>query len=119
MTSNWFHRLLNPHCPHCVEEYEKDLVCPSCEILKQQLDVANLEIRRLLDKILEKPEPEPVREPPQITIPRNIPWSVRRQMLEAEDREKARLMKEAPKPVSTEDLEKELNIAATEREQTS
>jgi len=115
--SNWIHRLLNPHCPHCAEEYERDMVCPSCEILKQQLDVANLEIRRLLDKILEKPQPESIKPPPEITPPRNVPWSVRRQMLEAEDREKARLMREAPKPtVSTEELEKELNIAAAARE---
>lgn len=114
--TNFFHRLFNPHCPHCIEEYERDLVCPSCEILKQQLELMTLQNNKLLDRITEKPQPEAVREPPQITMPRNIPWGVRRQMLEAEDREKARLMREAPKPATTEDLEKELEIATTTRE---
>lgn len=114
--SNWFHRFLNPHCPHCLDEDKENKVCSSCEILKQQLELMTLQNNKLLDRLTAKPEPEPIREPPQITPPRNIPWSVRRQMLEAEDREKARLMREAPKPVTTEELEKELDIATAQRE---
>lgn len=117
--SNWFHKFFNPHCPHCAEERHEEKVCSSCENLKTQVDRLLYENNRLLDRILEKPAPEPVREPPQITPPRNIPWSVRRQMLEAEDREKARLMREAPKPVSTEDLEKEMEIVSDKRERES
>lgn len=114
--TNWIHRLLNPHCPHCIEEDERNMVCPTCEVLKQQLDVANTECHNLLNRLTAKPEPEPIKEPPQVTMPRSIPWSVRRQMLEAEDRERARLMREAPKPASTEELEKELEIAQEQRE---
>ncbi len=120
--SNWLHRLLNPHCPHCVEERQEDKVCSSCEILKAQLEIVNHEKTRLMDRILEKPAPEPVREPPMVTLPnKNIPWSVRRQMLEAEDREKAKLMRDAvkPQPVSTDDLEKEMDIVSTNRERGS
>lgn len=91
--------------------------CKSCETLKQQLDTANYEKKMLLERVLNKdtepqhvtPEPVPIRNA-------NIPWNVRKHMLEAEDREKAKLLKEAAKPVSTEDLEKELQIATSERE---
>lgn len=115
--SNWFHRFLNPHCPHCIEERQDSKVCPSCETLKEQLDRANYENDKLLDRILVKPTIETIKEPSKIQIPtKSIPWGVRRQMLEAEDREKAKLMREAPKPVSTEDLEKELDIASAQRE---
>jgi hypothetical protein len=55
----------------------------------------------------------------EISVPKNIPWNVRRQMLEREDRERAKLMKAAPKPESVEDLEKELDLASTQREKTS
>lgn len=115
--TNWIHRFLNPHCPHCIDEYDRRMVCDTCEVLKQQLAVANNEIHRLLDTITAKPEPEPAREPVKMTLPnKNIPWSVRRQMLEQEDREKAKIMRSAPQPVTTEDLEKELDIAAAQRE---
>jgi hypothetical protein len=118
--SNWFHRFLNPHCPHCVEEKHEEKVCPSCEILRTQVDRLLYENNRLLDRILEKPAPEPAREPVKITLPnKNIPWSVRRQMLEAEDREKARLIKDAPQPVPVADLEKEMDIVSATRERES
>ena len=69
-----------------------------------------------MDRLLAKPEPEVPREFKEITQPKNIPWNVRRQMLESEDREKARLMREAPKPISTAELEQELDVAGKERE---
>lgn len=101
------------------EWYEiREVRCKSCETLIKQLEIANYEKKQLLDRILEKPtiiEKSPTNE--VIIPPRNVPWNVRRQMMEAEDREKARLMREVAKPISTEDLEKELDIAATQREQ--
>lgn len=90
--------------------------CESCEVLKQQLEMANFEREKLLNRILEKPAQEPKSELREVTRPTSVPWRVRQQMLEAEDREKARLMREAPKPVSTEDLERELKVAETIRE---
>ena len=80
--------------------------CNSCETLRGQLESVNFEKKILLDRLLnpsvpvvqEKEEYEPIK-------PKNIPWIVRKQMLEAEDREKAKLMR-----LKTEELEKELGI---------
>ena len=116
--SNWFHRFFNPHCPHCAEELKDELVCPSCETLKTQLERLTYENTKLLDRLLKEPEKVEVSQKPvEVTVPRNVPWNVRRQMLEAEDRERAKLMKAAPQPVSVEDLEKELDIAEETRTQ--
>lgn len=114
----WLHHIFNPHCPECREEREKETICPSCEILKVQVEKLTYDNEKLLNRILEKPEIETDKPRVEITPPRNIPWNVRRQILEKEDREKARLMRDAPKPdkISTEDLEKELDIAARTRE---
>lgn len=114
--SNFIHRLINPHCEHCKEEREDSRICSSCETLRAQLELANYDKGRLLDRLLEKPGIEVPSKLAEITRPQTVPWNVRRQMLEKEDREKARLMAKAPKPIPTEDLEKELEIAATERE---
>jgi hypothetical protein len=104
----------------------EEKVCQSCETLKQQLEFSNYEKKQLLAKILKEPEPTPVTEAPQITRPRTVPWHVRRQMLEAEDRVKAQRLREAPKPDSPEvvkeetaELERELDIAGKERETTT
>jgi hypothetical protein len=92
-------------------------ICESCETLKHQLEVVNYEKKQLLDRLLEKPAVvEQPKEPIAITKPSHLPWAIKRQMLEAEDRERARLLREAPKPQSTEELEKELDIATAERE---
>ncbi len=121
---HWLHKLLNPHCVECFEEHKLELSeshCNSCETLKEQLAIANHEKNLLLNKLLEKTNPiiNESNDKPPIPVPmspRNIPWNVRRQMLEAEDRKQAQLMKSAPKPITTEELEKEMNIASNERE---
>jgi hypothetical protein len=101
----------------------EEKVCQSCETLRQQLEFSNYEKTQLLNKLLKEPEKEPApAEAPQITRPKSIPWHVRRQLLEQEDRVKAQRIRDAAKPdsevakVSTEDLEKELKIAEQERE---
>ena len=101
--------------------------CENCDTLRIQVEQLRQDNKTLLDRLLEKPaEREPAS--PEIFTPiktsasRHVPWSVRRQMLETEDREKAKLLKNAPKPadaVSQEDvadLEREVGIAAAERE---
>ena len=122
--ANYLHHLFNPHCKDCQAELEQSRICRSCELLEMQLAIERGEKQELLKKILNPPQPVVIQqEPPAITIPKAVPWHVRRQMLEREDREKAKLMRDAPKPavdkVSTEDLEKELGIAEQERETTS
>lgn len=95
-------------------------VCQSCETLREQLSLERQTNLRLLDRIMEKPE-KPVEVPPtMVTRPlvgRHTPWRVRQQILEGEDREKARVLRDAPQPATTDvtELEKELNIASTER----
>lgn len=100
----------------------EEKVCQSCETLRQQLEFSNYEKTQLLNKLLKEPEPEPKTEAPQVTRPRSIPWHVRRQLLEQEDRVKAQRLRDVAKPdsevakVSTEDLEKDLKVAEQERE---
>lgn len=116
----WFHHLLNPHCPECKAEREESKICNSCELLKMEVARLTADNERLLERILEKPEPQPERlvapEPTTQLRPRQVPWQVRRQMLEAEDRQRAVALNNAAKPQTTEELEKELDIAGKERE---
>ena len=98
---------------------DESLRCKSCETLRQQLEIANYEKKVLLEKVLHKDEtPQVELKPHEVVKPRMIPWNVRRQMLEAEDRERAKLMREVPAP-SAEDVkefEKELNDAEKSRQ---
>lgn len=116
---NWIHRLFNPHCPECILEDKDSKVCVSCEILKQQLSISNQEKFMLLNKLTHRDDEQvkivvPPSDEMGVKLPRRVPWAVQRQMLEAEDREKAKLINKAPKPktdTNVEELEKELDIA--------
>lgn len=109
MWTKLFHKWLNPHCPDCSHEYQTLVKCESCEVLKQQLAIANLEKKQLLDSILIKPQVNESSAPVSMTPTKQVTWKVRQQMLEAEDRAKARLMKESPKPLhDIDDLEQEV-----------
>ena len=87
-------------------------VCETCEILRFQLEESNRERKELLHKLLNKDEPKPPvfsedeLKPVQSQF---IPWRVRQQMLEAEDRQKARLLNDKAKEIA--DLEKEVGIS--------
>ena len=102
-------------------------ICDSCETLRHQLEIANFEKKQLLDRLITTPPPTVERTTapePQAVKPRAIPWRVRQQMLESEDRAKAKAMREAAqedqKPiVDVADMERELDIAAKERESAS
>lgn len=89
------------------------LSCPTCEVLRDQLDKSEAERRELLHKLLDKDKPEPLVPPGAEDLrpftPQFIPWRVKQQMLEAEDRKKAELMRNKAKEI--EDLETELGIA--------
>ena len=118
-------RSIKQEFEHRNHREEKEIrICESCETLKQQLEIANYERAKLLDRIMEKPEPVVERpEPPQMTRPRMMPWAIRQQMLEREDRAKAHAQRNAAQPdkteVTIEDLEKELDVASATREQQS
>ena len=69
--------------------------CKSCETYKEQLAVTNHEKKILLEQILHKPEPVKVEREvaPQAIMPKIVPWHIQRQMLEAEDRAKAAVIR--------------------------
>ena len=136
----FLHHLFTPHCPDCKadakelkeelkleraeqrEDIEHSHVCESCQTLTRQLEISNAEKERLLDKLLEITNPSKVeyrQETPKVSMPRAIPWNMRRQMLENEDRRQAQLRRNAPKPdtvapvverADIKELEKELEV---------
>ncbi len=118
---------------------EEQTACKSCEVLKLELAKAHDEYRELFSHLTKKPEPEPkpdMENMKPITPNRHLSFAVRKQMLEAEDRAKARILRaneEANKvPVKmqgqsesastevdsdlTNQLELDLDIASQERE---
>lgn len=112
---NWLHKFFYPHCPECIAEREQSEICYSCETLRIQLEIANNEKKQLLSKLIDKPIEPLVERSAEIPISKNIPWNVRRQMLEAEDRQKARIIAEKNREMkSTEELEKEIGITELE-----
>jgi|SRR6188768_1621190 len=85
--------------------------CDVCEVLRLQLDESNRERKELLTKLLNPTQSEPLsvkEEEPQPIRPQVIPWKVRQQMLESEDRKQAQLMRDKKREI--EELEKELGI---------
>jgi hypothetical protein len=87
--------------------------CESCDILRMQLAESNAERKELLHRLLDPPKVEPPSilseaELKPIT-PQFTPWRVRQQMLEEEDRVKAKLMQDRTKEIA--DLEKEVGIS--------
>ena len=110
---NWFHHLFNPHCAHCREEKLENKRCASCEILTMELEKLRYDNAKLLEHILHKPEEVKLLEPEvnlRAVLPQSIPWKTRKQMLENEDREKAKLLKNQPTDAKLESLEKELGV---------
>ena len=114
--TNWFHRLLNPHCPDCRDKEEYNKICNSCETLSSQLAIANLEKKQLLQALLDAHKPVVSGPQPEFDYerikPASVPWAIRKQMLEAEDRKKAELLSKAKVNLNSEveQLEKELGV---------
>jgi hypothetical protein len=74
-----------------------DEPCQTCEILRERLDESNRERRELLHRLLDRDRPEPPSTSTEehVPLPSNFtPWRVRQQMLEQEDRQRAKLIKE-------------------------
>jgi hypothetical protein len=98
--------------------------CEACEILRAQLEQSSRERLDLLNRLLDKDKVEP----PTVTSveeyepikPQFIPWRVRQQMFEAEDRKAAQLMRDKIKEMkevdpSIERLEKEVGLNAGQK----
>lgn len=92
--------------------------CTTCEVLHLQLAESNRERKELLHKLLDKDKPEPLiteQEEMKPIQPQFTPWRVRQQMLEAEDRRTAQILKERLKEMEASKidvLEQELGIGA-------
>ena len=125
----WIHHLLNPHCPECRAEREmkrnEELYCESCENFKTEIARLREDNERLLNRIIEPKQEtkEPVRlEGTTPIFPRTMPWRVRQQMLEKEDKARAQAMRNAAKSdkdLTVEAIEKEMGIVEKERENVS
>lgn len=121
---HWLHHLFNPHCVECRSERQENSICQTCEVLTTQLARSNVEKDNLLSQIERMANPSvpaevPV-ETPEPLKPRVIPWAVQRNIMEAEDRHKAKLMRDAiadekdgkkKSEQSIEDLEREVGIS--------
>lgn len=90
----------------------EDFPCESCETLKSQLEIANFERRQLLETIISftKPAVEVSLEQREIAPirPRTVPWRVRQQELEKNDRLTAEINKKQREDIAK--LEKELDV---------
>jgi hypothetical protein len=103
--TKFFHELMNPHCSECMRESELDSMCESCETLKMQLSLANQREKELLQLLVYKQQPLPelvASSDIKPVMPKAIPWRVKQQMLEEQDRERAKVLAEQAK------LEKEI-----------
>ena len=115
----WLHHILDPHCEECNR-------CQTCEVLKEQLAAERILNKTLLDKLTQEDVRVEQQVPPvpPSAMPRQIPWRVQRQMLEADDRKAAALklqkeqeLKHIPvvgpntiDSVEIDELEKEIGI---------
>jgi len=94
--------------------------CKGCEILREQLTITNFEKKQLLDRfvLVSAPTPSPETIVPEPIAPKMVPWRVKRELLEAEDRAKAQAIrrqkedvaKASASEISVAELEKELAI---------
>lgn len=108
----FIHHLLEPHCAYCKEEKRYD---PLVETLREVIESERYNNKVLMNTLIEHLSPktetvpmisqrEPVRTAP-------LPWRVRQQMLEENDRARAKVKAEQTRNQSVEELEKELGVA--------
>lgn len=98
----------------------QDDPCETCDILREQLAKSDAERRELLTRLLAPtvPEPSPTKEEEYQPIkPQFMPWRVRQQMLEAEDRKKAQVLNDKAREIN--ELEKELGVSDGKETSTS
>jgi hypothetical protein len=88
------------------ERIQESSICQSCEALKLEIARLHDQNNKLVEGILHKPEAETVQQQPLSELGpkkgQKIPWAVRRQMLETEDRAQARIIAERKKQAEAE-----------------
>lgn len=114
MLIKWLHHIFQPHCPECEHEYD----CKTCETLRSLLDAERFEKKQILENLLDLTKPvsevrdnqsQPAMQPIRSS---NVPWRVRQQMLEAEDRRSKELRKN--NEIEIKDLEDSLGLKSNE-----
>ena len=119
---NWFHKFFNPHCEHCHDEYLDDMICDSCNTLRQENAALRKHNDQLIQSLLEivKPvKPEVIQQPIETVKPVNtgMNWRAHKHMLETEDKQAAEILRRKnveldihPINKSVDELEQELEI---------
>lgn len=97
----WYWLTSVQECKNC--EYLRDLLSDE-RIAKEQILKSLLELNRPQAIVKEKSDKEEIKP----ILPQTIPWRVRKELLESEDRKRAEVAREYEK--STSELEKELGI---------
>lgn len=116
---NWYKEYLEIKAER--DARKRDLsFCSACETLKLQLAIANDERKMLISKLTDKPVVEDRRAEPENykqVLPNRMNWNLRRQMLEAEDRAAAKVLRTnekaniGSKPLTVTEIEKELGVS--------
>ena len=120
---NWYREYLEIKNTRAIQQRELQY-CEACETLKLQLAVANEERKFLIQKLTAEPVTETRLVEPQVLkpiLPNRIGWNTRRQMLESEDRERAKILKKNQDELKTDskndskiltinEIEKELGV---------
>ncbi len=110
----WIHHLFNPHCPECKLDRQDEQFNPLVETLRSELASARHQNEQLIKQIIALTSPiiaAPITESQQAPVPldaKTIPWRVKRQMLETEDRQKAEVLRRKNEELN--ELEKELDL---------
>ncbi len=90
--------------------------CLTCEVLKEQLFIINTEKAKLLEQLIELTNParpvEAIIEEYKPIMPKIVPWHIKKNMLEADARAEAEILR---KKKETEDLEAEVMKLADEK----
>jgi hypothetical protein len=94
--------------------------CEACETMKLQLALANQNMKDVLDRLLAEDAPAEEPKAPEklrAVMPTSLRWGARQQMMEAEDRERAKALRNNPAinaqpstPLTTAEIEKELGV---------
>jgi len=107
--TKFFHELMNPHCPHCMQleeiKIEETKYCKTCEVLQMELARANTRIDALLTKPVATTDALVGNEVKQNIIQtRHVPWHIKQQQLEEESRVRANALRKAAIPDVVTDI---------------
>lgn len=115
---NWYREYLEIKYEKAAKKRELEF-CEACETLKLQLSLANDERKRLIDRLVDKPEAEPIKEldeQPRAIMPSRVQWGVRRQSLEAESRANAAALRRREEENKKDNSSRNLTINEIEKE---